>query len=124
MGLKPKLVFKLAKGFRGRAKNCGKIARQQVEKALVHAYRGRKEKKREQRSLWVTRVNAGSREHGVTYSSLMHGLEQQNIQLNRKMLSELAMHEPCSFKALVDQVKFMRGMPTTEPTVPKPIWKK
>lgn len=60
----------------------------------------------------------------VTYSSLMHGLEQQNIQLNRKMLSELAMHEPCSFKALVDQVKFMRGMPTTEPTVPKPIWKK
>jgi large subunit ribosomal protein L20 len=137
MGLKPAKVWEIAKGFRGRAKNCYKLAKQQAEKALQHAYRHRREKKREHRSLWITRVNAGSREHGVgcsnltgaaaaapppapvlsqlllvqvKYSHMMHGMRQLNIQLNRKMLSELAMYEPFSFQALVNQVAAMRGL--------------
>ncbi|KAI8476417.1 MAG: mitochondrial ribosomal protein L20 [Monoraphidium minutum] len=109
MGLHRRLVWKVAKGFRGRAGNCIKLARQQAEKALQHAYRGRKEKKREHRSLWVQRINAGSREHGVKYSEFQAGLRSLNVQLNRKVLSELAAAEPFSFQALVDQVKFMRG---------------
>ncbi|PRW59594.1 50S ribosomal L20 [Chlorella sorokiniana] len=102
-------IFKLAKGFRGRAKNCIRVARERVEKSLQYAFRDRKAKKREMRSLWITRITAGSRQYGVKYSQLMHGLKQENIQVNRKMLSELAMNEPYSFKALVDQVRFMRG---------------
>nr|DAD42713.1 TPA_asm: hypothetical protein HUJ06_000943 [Nelumbo nucifera] len=83
-------IFKLAKGFRGRAKNCIRIARERVEKALQYSYRDRRNKKRDMRSLWIERINAGTRLHG------------ENIQLNRKVLSELSMHEPYSFKALVD----------------------
>lgn len=101
-------ILRLAKGFRGRAKNCIRIARERVEKSLQYAYRDRKNKKREMRRLWITRINAGTRQYGVRYSDLIHGLQQENIQVNRKMLSELAMNEPYSFKALVDQVKFMR----------------
>lgn len=103
-------ILKLAKGFRGRSKNCIRIARPRVEKALQYSYRDRKNKKREFRSLWITRINAGAHEHGLKYSVLMNGLQQQNVQINRKILSELAMFEPHSFKALVDQVKFMRGL--------------
>mmetsp|Transcript_23366 Transcript_23366/g.51288 ORF Transcript_23366/g.51288 Transcript_23366/m.51288 type:complete len:121 (-) Transcript_23366:937-1299(-) len=102
-------ILHLAKGFRGRAKNCIKIARNRVEKALQHAYRGRKEKKREWRTLWITRIGAATKEHGLSYSRFIAGLTTQNVGLNRKVLSELAMNEPFSFKALVDQVKFMRG---------------
>ncbi|GBF89165.1 50S ribosomal protein L20 [Raphidocelis subcapitata] len=110
MSLHRRLVWKVAKGFRGRAGTCIKLARQQAEKALQHAYRGRKEKKREARSLWIQRVNAGSREHGVKYSEFQAGLKQMNVQLNRKVLSEIAATEPFSFQALVEQVKFMRGI--------------
>ncbi|KAL4859047.1 50S ribosomal protein L20 [Chlorella vulgaris] len=115
-------VFKLAKGFRGRAKNCIRIARERVEKSLQYAFRDRKAtacthapqnlpqtKKRDMRSLWITRITAGSRQYGVKYSQLIHGLKQENIEVNRKVLSELAMNEPYSFKALVDQVRFMHG---------------
>lgn len=104
-------ILKLAKGFRGRNKNCIRIAANRVQKALQYAYRDRRQKKRDWRSLWITKINAGTREYGVNYSQFVHGLAQQNIQLNRKVLSELAMNEPYSFKALVDQVKFMRGYP-------------
>lgn len=104
-------VFKLAKGFSGRGKNCFRIARLRVTKALTHAYVSRKLKKRDVRSFWILRINAGTREYGVTYSAFMHSLAQENIRLNRKVLAHLAMHEPFSFKALVDQVKFMRGIP-------------
>ncbi|XP_021866646.2 uncharacterized protein [Spinacia oleracea] len=97
-----KKVFQLAKGFRGRAKNCIRIARERVEKALQYSYRDRRTKKRDMRSLWIERINAGSRQHGVNYGNFMCGLMKENIQLNRKVLSELAMHEPYSFKALVD----------------------
>ncbi|CAO2197730.1 unnamed protein product, partial [Urochloa humidicola] len=95
-------IFKLAKGFRGRAKNCIRIARERVEKALQYSYRDRRNKKRDMRSLWIERINAGTRLHGVNYGNFMHGLVKENIQLNRKVLSELSMHETCSFKALVD----------------------
>ncbi|XP_010269028.1 PREDICTED: uncharacterized protein LOC104605817 isoform X1 [Nelumbo nucifera] len=95
-------IFKLAKGFRGRAKNCIRIARERVEKALQYSYRDRRNKKRDMRSLWIERINAGTRLHGVNYGNFMHGLMKENIQLNRKVLSELSMHEPYSFKALVD----------------------
>lgn len=103
-------ILKLAKGFRGRAKNCIRIATPKVEKALQYSYRDRKNKKREMRSLWITRINAGTHQFGINYSTFMSGLMQQNIQVNRHILSELAMNEPHSFKALVDQVKFMRGI--------------
>ncbi|GIL81729.1 hypothetical protein Vretimale_1316 [Volvox reticuliferus] len=103
-------IFQLASNFRGRARNCIKLARLQVEKALQHAYVGRKLKKRYWRSVWIQRINAGAREHGVTYTTFITGLKQENVQLNRKVLSELAMNEPYSFKALVDQVRFMRGI--------------
>ncbi|KAL9314310.1 hypothetical protein ACSQ67_019762 [Phaseolus vulgaris] len=118
-------IFKLAKGFRGRAKNCIRIARERVEKALQYSYRDRRNKKRDMRSLWIQRINAGTRVHGdwllcssfvvlvrssggyelclmVNYGNFMHGLMKENIQLNRKVLSELSMHEPYSFKSLVD----------------------
>ncbi|EXB51255.1 50S ribosomal protein L20 [Morus notabilis] len=95
-------IFKLAKGFRGRAKNCIRIARERVEKALQYSYRDRRTKKRDMRSLWIERINAGTRQHGVNYGNFMHGLTKENIQLNRKVLSELSMHEPYSFKALVN----------------------
>mmetsp|Transcript_26825 Transcript_26825/g.79664 ORF Transcript_26825/g.79664 Transcript_26825/m.79664 type:complete len:118 (-) Transcript_26825:645-998(-) len=103
-------ILQLAKGFRGRAKNCIKIARSRVEKALQHAYVGRKLKKREWRTLWIARINAAAREHRMPYAQFMSGLASQNVSLNRKALSELAMTEPFSFKALVDQVRFMRGV--------------
>ncbi|KAF5931185.1 hypothetical protein HYC85_032058 [Camellia sinensis] len=97
-----KEILKLAKGFRGRAKNCIRIARERVEKALQYSYRDRRNKKRDMRSLWIERINAGTRLHGVNYGNFMHGLTKENIQLNRKVLSELSMHEPYSFKSLVD----------------------
>ncbi|KAI4373633.1 hypothetical protein MLD38_011739 [Melastoma candidum] len=97
-----KKVLELAKGFRGRAKNCIRIARERVEKALQYSYRDRRNKKRDMRSLWIQRINAGTRLHSVNYGNFMHGLMKENIQLNRKVLSEISMHEPLSFKALVD----------------------
>jgi ribosomal protein L20 len=156
-------VLKLAKGFRGRAKNCVRIARQRVEKAMQYAFRDRRAKKRDMRSLWITRINAGARHYGVRrrppdaataarrrspswpapralavqptrrththpssklllppsprlptprqvkYSELISGLQRENVRVNRRMLSELAANEPYSFRALVDQVRFMRG---------------
>ncbi|XP_057861712.1 uncharacterized protein LOC131070227 [Cryptomeria japonica] len=98
-------ILKLAKGFRGRAKNCIRIARERVEKALQYSYRDRRNKKRDMRGLWIQRINAGTRLYGVNYGEFMHGLMKENIQLNRKVLSELAMHEPYSFKSLVDIAK-------------------
>ncbi|KAG2424649.1 hypothetical protein HXX76_014373 [Chlamydomonas incerta] len=108
-------ILQLASSFRGRARNCIKIARLRVEKALQHAYVGRKLKKRHWRSVWIQRINAASREHGMTYTGLITGLKAENVALNRKVLSELAMSEPFSFKALVEQVRFMRGLPPAGP---------
>ena len=100
-----KKVMKQAKGFFGRRKNVWTVAKNAVEKAMQYAYRGRKEKKRNFRSLWITRINAGARENGMSYSQFMGALKNNNIELNRKVLADLAMNQPESFKADVDQVK-------------------
>ncbi|MEN4760565.1 MULTISPECIES: 50S ribosomal protein L20 [unclassified Chryseobacterium] len=100
-----KKVLKQAKGFFGRRKNVWTVAKNAVEKAMQYAYRGRKEKKRNFRSLWITRINAGARVHGMSYSQFMGALKKNNIELNRKVLADLAMNHPEAFKAVVDQVK-------------------
>ena len=100
-----KKVLKQAKGFFGRRKNVWTVAKNAVEKAMQYAYRGRKEKKRSFRGLWITRINAGTRENGMSYSQFMGALKKNNIELNRKVLADLAMNHPEAFKAVVDQVK-------------------
>jgi len=98
-------IFALAKGFRGRSKNCYSIAVRRVQKALQYQYVSRRLKKREMRSLWISRINMATREHNVTYSKFVNQMAQCNIQLNRKVLSDLAIHEPRSFKALAELAK-------------------
>lgn len=98
-------ILALAKGFRGRSKNCYSIAIRRVHKALQYQYISRRLKKREMRSLWISRINIATREHNVNYSKFVNQMAQYNVQLNRKMLSELAIHEPRSFKALAELAK-------------------
>lgn len=100
-----KKVLKLAKGYFGRRKNVWTVAKNAVEKALVYAYTGRKQKKRNFRRLWIVRINAGARQHGMSYSVFMNKLSQKGIELNRKVLADLAMNHPDAFKAVVDSVK-------------------
>lgn len=100
-----KKVLKLAKGFRGRSKNCFRIAIGKVEKALQYAYRDRRVRKRDFRALWIQRINAGVRQHGLVYSQFINGLTLANIALDRKVLADLAVKEPEAFKAVVDQAK-------------------
>lgn len=100
-----KKVMKLAKGYFGRRKNVWTVAKNAVEKGLSYAYRDRKVKKREFRKLWIQRINAGAREHGLSYSQFMGKLSASDIQLNRKVLADLAMNHPEAFKAVVDQLK-------------------
>ncbi|NCP45037.1 MAG: 50S ribosomal protein L20 [Flavobacteriales bacterium CG18_big_fil_WC_8_21_14_2_50_32_9] len=99
-----KKIMKLAKGYFGRRKNVWTVAKNAVEKAGVYAYTGRKQKKRNFRALWIQRINAGVREYGVSYSKFMGELSKKNIQLNRKVLADLAMNHPAAFKAVVDKV--------------------
>ena len=100
-----KKILKMAKGYRGRAKNCITVARQKVEKGLRYAYRDRRTNRRNFRSLWIQRINAGVREHGMVYSQFMNGLIKAGIEVDRKVLSDLATREPEVFKTLVDQSK-------------------
>lgn len=100
-----KKVLKEAKGYWGRRKNVHTVAKNAVEKGLQYAYRDRKAKKRNFRALWIERINAGAREHGMSYSEFMGKLHKKEIKLNRKVLADLAMHHPDAFKAVVDQVK-------------------
>ena len=100
-----KKVIKQAKGYRGRRKNTFKVAKQAVEKSMQYAYRDRRVKKREFRSLWNQRINAGARIHGISYSVFMNGLKKLNIDLDRKILADLAMKEPSSFEHLAKQVQ-------------------
>lgn len=102
-------ILKLAKGYRGRANCCFRVAIQKVEKALQYAYRDRRVKKRDFRGLWIQRINAGSRQHGMTYSRFMNGLKKAGIQLDRKVLSDIAIREPECFGALVDQARAALG---------------
>jgi large subunit ribosomal protein L20 len=100
-----KRVLELAKGFFGRKKNVWTVAKNAVEKGLVYAYRDRKAKKRDFRSLWITRINAGARLHGMSYSELMGKLKKSGIDLNRKVLADLAMNHPEAFEAVVKKAK-------------------
>ena len=95
----------LAKGFQGRGRNCMRITIPRVEKSLVYAYRDRKVKRREYRKQWIMSINAAVREHNINYSNFIHGLNNSNILLNRKILADLAINEPYSFKAVVDEIK-------------------
>jgi len=100
-----KKVLKATRGYFGRGKNVWTVAKNKYEKGLTYAYRDRKAKKREFRSLWIQRINAGARIHGLSYSQFMGMLKKANIELNRKVLADLAMNHPEAFKAVVDQVK-------------------
>lgn len=102
---KHKKVFKAAKGYYGRRKNTIRIAKQAVEKGLQYAYRDRKNKKRTFRALWIQRLNAAVREHGLTYSRFIDALAKSGIEVDRKALSELAIHEPAAFAAVVEKAK-------------------
>ena len=94
-------IIKLAKGYRGRSSTNFRIAIQRVEKALRYAYRDRRTMKRDFRGLWIQRINAGARQHGLTYSRFMGGLKKAGIELDRKVLSDLAITQPDAFKSLV-----------------------
>jgi large subunit ribosomal protein L20 len=100
-----KKILKQAKGYFGRRKNVWTVAKNAVEKALLYAYRDRRNKKRNFRALWITRINAGARLHDMSYSQFMGALKKNQIELNRKVLADLAMNQPEAFKALVDKVK-------------------
>ena len=100
-----KKILKAAKGYFGRRKNVYTVAKNAVEKAMQYAYRDRKNNKRNFRSLWIQRINAGSRQYGMSYSQFMGKVKANNIELNRKVLADLAMNHPDAFKAIVEQVK-------------------
>ena len=99
-----KKIFKLAKGYIGRRKNVWRVTKNAVEKALQYSYIHRKTKKREIRSLWIQRINAGVREGGISYSDFMDKLKKSNITLNRKVLADIAMNDPESFKKIIKTI--------------------
>lgn len=103
--MRRKKVIKAAKGYFGRKKSTIKAARQQVEKGLQYAYNDRRIKKRDFRAMWIARINAGCRELGFTYGRLIDGMKKSNININRKILSEMAIHNPAGFKSVVEQAK-------------------
>ena len=100
-----KKVLKLAKGYFGRKKNVWTVAKNQVEKSLGYAYAGRKQKKRDYRSLWIARINAAVREHDMSYSVFISKLAKAGIELNRKVLADMALNQPDAFKAIMEKVK-------------------
>jgi large subunit ribosomal protein L20 len=100
-----KKVLKMAKGYFGSRKNVWTVAKNSVEKALCYAYIGRKQRKRNFRSLWIARINAGAREYGMSYSVFMDKIHKGGVELNRKVLADLAMNHPDAFKAIVEKVK-------------------
>ncbi len=102
---KHKKVLKAAKGFYGRRKNTIRIAKQAVEKSMQYAYRDRKRRKRTFRSLWIQRINAATREHGMTYGRFIDGLNKAGIELDRKVLADIAVRDSAAFSALVQQAK-------------------
>ena len=100
-----KKILDQAKGYYGKRKNVYTVAKNIVEKGMTYSYVGRKLKKREYRALWIARINAAVREEGMTYSEFIHTINTKGIEINRKILADLAMNEPASFKALVASVK-------------------
>ena len=112
-----KKILKLAKGYFGRRKNVHTVAKNAVEKGLQYAYRDRRQKKRNFRALWIQRINAGARLHGMSYSEFMGKVNAKGIELNRKTLADLAMNNPEAFKAVVDSVKSVSYTHLTLPTI-------
>jgi len=100
-----KKVVDMAKGYVGRANNNYRIALEKVEKGLQYAYRDRRNRKRDFRGLWIQRINAGAREHGLTYSQFINGVKRAGIELDRKVLSDLAVREPAAFAAIARQAQ-------------------
>jgi large subunit ribosomal protein L20 len=100
-----KKILKMARGYFGARSKVYTVAKNAVEKGLQYAYRDRKNKKRAFRRLWIARINAAARQHGMSYSRFMHQLSQHDIQLNRKVLADLAMNHPDTFKSVVDSIK-------------------
>tara|TARA_Y100000768_G_C23840301_1_gene615826 strand:+ start:55 stop:399 length:345 start_codon:yes stop_codon:yes gene_type:complete len=100
-----KKIIKQAKGYFGRRKNVWTIAKNAIEKAMLYSYRDRRVKKRNFRSLWISRINAGARINGMSYSEFMSKVKLNNINLNRKVLADLSMNHPDAFKAIVDKIK-------------------
>jgi large subunit ribosomal protein L20 len=104
-----KKILKRASGYRGGRKNLFRSATETVDRALNYAYRDRRVRKREFRALWITRINAAAREHGISYSRLMHGLNLANIDIDRKMLADIALNDPASFGKIVNLASSARG---------------
>ena len=100
-----KKVIKMAKGYRGRSNNNYRLALLRVEKGLQYAYRDRRNRKRDFRRLWIQRINAGARLHGLTYGTFVHGLKRAGIEIDRKMLADITVRDPEVFKAIVDRVQ-------------------
>ena len=100
-----KKVLKQAKGYFGRRKNVWTVAKNAVDKAMLYAYRDRRNKKRTFRALWIMRINAGARQHGMSYSEFMGKLKAKNIDLNRKVLADLAVNDPKAFEAVIKSIK-------------------
>lgn len=100
-----KKILKMAKGYYGRRKNVWTVAKNAVERGLNYSYIGRKHKKRNFRALWIQRINAGTRQYGISYSAFMGKMNAAGIELNRKVLADLAMNHPDAFKAIVEKVK-------------------
>jgi len=103
-----KKVLKRAKGYYGRRKNVFRVAVQAVERGMQYAYRDRRNRKRDFRGLWIQRINAGARMHGMTYSQFMNGLKKATIEIDRKVLAELAVNQPETFKVLVEKAQSAR----------------
>ena len=104
-----KKVIKAAKGYRGRSNNNYRLALERVEKAMQYAYRDRRTKKRNFRALWIQRINAGAREHGLSYSQFMNGVHKAGIDIDRKMLADLAMNDAAGFEAVVEKARAALG---------------
>jgi large subunit ribosomal protein L20 len=111
---KHKKVLKAAKGFYGRRKNTIRVAKQAVEKSMQYAYRDRKRRKRSFRALWIQRINAAVREHGMTYGRFINGLTNLGVEVDRKVLSDIAINDPDGFKALVDKAQKAAASPVAK----------
>ena len=121
---KHKKILKKAKGYYGRRKNTIRIAKQAVEKAQQYAYRDRKRRKRTFRALWIQRINAAVREHGLTYGRFINGLSNLGIEVDRKVLSDIAINDPAGFKALVDKAAAAASSPVAKADADKARTKK
>lgn len=119
MGNRKATIMQLAKGFRGRRKNCFRITVHAVHRALKYAYVSRRLRKRENRRTWITQINAGSKEHGLSYGKLIYGMIHAEIGVNRKMLAMLAQQEPQSFRAIVEEAKLALSKIVVPPKAPE-----